>query len=267
MIPVSLAGLEAQMWVFMLAMVRPGAAFLAAPVFGAANVPVQLRVILALAVGVPALAATPFEVPPAGLATISGALMVAGEVIAGLALGFAVQMGYVAAMMAGEVVGNTMGLGFAQMIDPSSEASSTALGTFLSVLATFMFLAIGGHLMLVTIVVDSYRSLPPGHAWLGQGEIRSVVMFGGDMIAAGLAIALPVGFALVLVQIVMAMLARSAPAMNLFSVGIPATMLAGIVLLALAAPAIGEGITTSIERGLDLAHDLAGPARPPAPGG
>lgn len=262
MLPIGLAGLEAQMWVFMIAMVRPGAAFLAAPVFGAANVPIQIRVILALAVGIPALAATPFEVPADGLATIAGALLVTGEVIAGLALGFAVQMGYAAAMMAGEVVGNTMGLGFAQMIDPSSEASSTALGTFLSVLATFMFLAIGGHLMLVSIIIDSYRSLPPGQAWLGQGDIRSIILFGGDMIAAGMAIALPVGFALVLVQIVMAMLARSAPAMNLFSVGMPATMLAGILLLAIAAPAIGEGITTSIERGLDLAHALVDPAAP-----
>lgn len=257
MFPQGFAGLEAQLWLYLLAMVRPGAAFLAAPVFGAANVPVQVRLILSLAVGIPALAASPFAVPAGGLATIEGFILVAGEVIAGLALGFAVQMGYAAAMMAGEVVGNAMGLGFAQMVDPSSEASSTALGTFLSILGTFLFLAIGGHLALVAIVVDSFRSLPPGQAWLGQGSIHSVIFFGGDMIAAGLAIALPVGFALVLVQVVMAMLARSAPAMNLFSVGLPATLLAGIVLLAIAAPAIGNGIVRSLGRGLDLAHALA----------
>jgi flagellar biosynthesis protein FliR len=114
-----------------------------------------------------------------------------------------------------------------------------------------------GHLALATIIVDSYHSLPPGQAWLGQGQMRDVVMFGGDMIAAGMAIALPVGFALILVQVVMAMLARSAPAMNLFSVGMPATILAGVILLAVAAPAIGDGITASIERGLDLSRQLA----------
>ena len=257
MFPGGLAGLEASLWLYLLAMVRPGAAFLAAPVFGAANVPIQVRVILSLAVGMPALAATPFEMPAGGLATIDGAVMVAGETIAGLALGFAVQLGYASAMLTGEVVGNAMGLGFAQMIDPMSEGSTTALGQFLSILGTFLFLAIGGHLMLAAIVVDSYRALPPGQAWLGQGQVHSVVMFGGDMIAAGMAIALPVGFALVLVQVVMAMLARSAPAMNLFSVGLPATLLAGIVLLAIAAPAIGEGIETAILRGLDLSRALA----------
>ena len=257
MLPAGLAGLEAQLWLFLVAMIRPGAAFLAAPVFGAQNIPVQVRLIVSLAVGIPAIQQVPFDLPAAGLVTVAGFMLVAGEVIAGLALGFAVQLGYSAAMMAGEVIGNAMGIGFANMVDPQSGASSTALGQFLSILGTFLFLAMNGHLALATIIVDSYHSLPPGQAWMGQGQMRDVVMFGGDMFAAGMAIALPVGFALILVQVVMAMLARSAPAMNLFSVGMPATILAGVVLLAIAAPAIGDGIATSIERGLDLARSLA----------
>lgn len=257
MLPTGLAGLEAQLWVFLVAMIRPGAAFLAAPVFGAQNIPVQVRLIISLAVGIPAIQQVPFELPAAGLVTAMGFLLVAGEVIAGLALGFAVQLGYSAAMMAGEVIGNAMGIGFANMVDPQSGASSPALGQFLSILGTFLFLAMNGHLALCTIIVDSYHSLPPGQAWLGQGQMRDVIMFGGDMFAAGMAIALPVGFALILVQVVMAMLARSAPAMNLFSVGMPATILAGVVLLAIAAPAIGDGIAIAIERGLDLARSIA----------
>ena len=234
MLPTGLAGLEAQLWVFLVAMIRPGAAFLAAPVFGAQNVPVQVRLIISLAVGIPAIQQVPFDLPADGIVTVMGFMLVAGEVI-----------------------GNAMGLGFAQMVDPQSGASSTALGQFLSILGTFLFLAMNGHLALATIIVDSYHSLPPGQAWLGQGQMRDVIMFGGDMFAAGMAIALPVGFALILVQVVMAMLARSAPAMNLFSVGLPATILAGVVLMAIAAPALGDGIATAIERGLDLSRALA----------
>jgi len=257
MFPTGLVGLEAQLWVFMVAMIRPGAAFLAAPVFGAQNVPVQVRVIISLAVGIPAIQQVPFDLPDGGIVTAAGFFLVAGEVIAGLALGFAVQLGYSAAMMAGEVVGNSMGLGFAQMVDPGSGASSPALGQLLSILGTFLFLAMNGHLALAAVVVDSYHALPPGQAWLGQGSVRDLVMFGSDMFAAGMAIALPVGFALILVQVVMAMLARSAPAMNLFSVGLPATILAGIILLAIAAPAIGDGILAAINRGLDLSRMIA----------
>src|SRR6201999_2191432 len=122
MLPTGLVAIEAHLWILLVAMIRPGAAFVAAPVFGAQNIPIQVRLILSLAVGIPALAQTPFDLPPGGIATISGVVLVAGEVIAGLALGFAVQLGYSAAMMAGEVIGNSMGLGFAQMVDPQSGA-------------------------------------------------------------------------------------------------------------------------------------------------
>ena len=257
MIPQGLAGLETQMWLWMIAMIRPGAAFIAAPVFGSPSVPLQLRAIVALAIGIPALAATPFVMPVDGVTSFAGVILVAGEVLAGLAIGFAVQIGFSSALVAGEVIGNAMGLGFAGMMDPTSGAPTPAVSQFLSLIAVFLFLAIGGHLQLAAIIVDSYRTLPPGEAWLGAKSIQSLVLFGGNLFAAGLAIALPVGFAIILVQLVMAMLARSAPAMNIFSVGLPATLMAGLVLLAIAAPSMGDGITASIQRGLEMAREMA----------
>lgn len=257
MMPDGFAGLEAQLWLWLVAMIRPGAAFLAAPVFGAAFVPVQLRLIIALAIGIPALDAANFELPMDGLASIEGFLLVAGEVLAGLALGFAVQIGFSAALVAGETIGNAMGLGFASMVDPASGQSNPAIGQFLSILATFLFLAIGGHLALAATVVESYRALPPGDAWMSNDSLMALVLFGGTLFAAGLSIALPVGSALVLVQIVMGVLARSAPALNLFSVGLPAALLAGIVLLAMAAPVMGEGIMAAVGQGIEMSRNLA----------
>ena len=257
LLPAGFADLEASLWLWLVAMIRPGAAFVAAPVFGMVAVPVQLRLVVALAVGMAGLAAQPFVLPADGVASVAGAAMVMGEVMAGLAMGFAVQIGFSAAMLAGETIGNTMGLGFAGMMDPMLGAQSPALGQFLSILATFLFLSIGGHLQLAALVVDSYRALPVGAAFPAAESLKGLALFGGDLFAAGLAIALPVGFALVLVQIVMGMLARSAPAMNLFAVGLPATLIAGIVLLAIAAPTMGEGITAAIVRGLDEARAIA----------
>jgi flagellar biosynthesis protein FliR len=256
--PEGFAGLEAQLWLWLVAMIRPGAAFLVAPVFGAAFVPVQLRLIVALAIGIPALAAANFELPLDGLASIEGFMLVAGEVLAGLALGFAVQIGFSAALVAGETIGNAMGLGFAGMMDPMSGQSAPAIGQFLSILATFLFLATGGHLALAATVVESYRALPPGDAWLAADSLMGLVLFGGTLFAAGLSIALPVGSALILVQIVMGVLARSAPALNLFAVGLPAALLAGLVLLAIAAPVMGEAIVATIGAGLDMSRNLAG---------
>jgi len=188
---------------------------------------------------------------------IPGFVMIAGEILVGLALGFAVQIGFSAATIAGETIGNVMGLGFAGMVDPMSGASTPALSQFLQILATFLFLALGGHLILASIIVDSYRALPPGQAWIDANAAHRIVAFGSDLFAAGLAIALPVGFSLILVQIVMGMLSRSAPAMNLFAVGLPATLMAGLILLAIAAPSMGEGITAAMLRSLDLAQEIA----------
>jgi flagellar biosynthetic protein FliR len=256
--PTGFAGLEAQLWLWAVAMIRPGAAFLAAPVFGAAFVPVQLRLIISLAIGIPALAATNFTLPVDGLASIEGFMLVLGEVLAGLALGFAVQIGFSAAVIGGETIGNAMGLGFAAMMDPTTGQNNPAVAQFLSILGTFLFLAIGGHLALAAIVVESYRALPPGEAWMTAESLYGLVLFGGVLFAAGLSIALPVAFAIVLVQIVMGMLARSAPALNLFAVGFPAALLAGIVLLAMAAPVMGEGIIAALRQGLEQSRLLAG---------
>jgi flagellar biosynthetic protein FliR len=252
-----MVALEAQLWLWMIAMLRPGAAFIAAPVFGSPTVPVQLRLVVSLAIGMPALDMVPFAVPPDGLVSVPGFALIAGEILVGLALGFSVQIGFAAASIAGEVIGNTMGLGFASMVDPMSGTSTSALSQFLTILATFLFLALGGHLILASIIVDSYTVLPPGQAWLDANVAHRIVLFGSDLFAAGLAIALPVGFSLVLVQIVMGMLSRSAPAMNLFAVGLPATLMAGLILLAIAAPSMGEGITAAMLRSLELARDIA----------
>lgn len=257
MIPTGFAGVEQQLWLWLVAMIRPGAVFLAAPVFGAAFVPVQLRLILALAIGIPALAATDFTLPADGLVTVDGFTLVAGEVMAGLAIGFAVQIGFSAALVAGEVIGGAMGLGFAAMVDPATGQQNPALSQFLSILATFLFLSIGGHLALAASVIESYRALPPGDAWISAESIGGLVHFGGVLFAAGLSIALPVAFAIVLVQLVMGMLSRTAPQLNLFAVGFPAALLAGLVLLAIAAPIIGEGIIGALQLGLEESRRIA----------
>ena len=257
MIPASIPNVEAMLQLWMLAMIRPGAAFIAAPVFGAANVPVQLRLVIALAVGVPAVAASGIQRPEAGIVSWPGFLLIIGEVMIGLSIGFVLQMGLAAALLAGEAISNTMGLGFASLVDPMTGGVSSAVGQFLSMLATALFLAADGHLLLIGIIVDSYDALPPGNAFPSFETIGGILRFGSLMFAAGLTIALPVGFVLVLVQMIMGVIGRSAPAMNLFAVGLPATLLAGLILLGVATPAMAEAIARFLSDALDMARTIA----------
>ncbi len=258
MIAPGFASVEAQLWIWIMAMIRPGAALLAAPVFGATSVPLQVRIILSAMIGIAASNSVQITLPDTTLVSYAGFVFIVGEVICGIAIGFALQVGYSSAFVAGEVISNAMGLGFASMADPQSGQSSPVIGSFLSIIAVLLLLAMDGHLMLIAIIVHSYESLPPGDAMLSPRLIFDLVEFGGTLFSMGLIIAMPVGAALIIVQLVMAMLARSAPQLNLFSVGIPVAVLAGIVLLAIAAPVLADGIMRAMELGLEQSEVMAG---------
>jgi flagellar biosynthesis protein FliR len=227
----------------MLASIRPGAAFLAAPVFGAPQVPVLLRFVLAVAVGVPGSLVATVVLPSEGMASVTGFALIIGEVLIGLALGFALQAGFAATSIAGEAIGNAMGLGFAATIDPMSGHGTPAISQMLTVLATLLFLSMNGHLAFISVIIESYRALPVGGGLLSPGAVGAVVATGGVMFAASVTLALPVVTGVILIQLVMALLARSAPALNLFAVGLPAALLGGLILFAFATPVIGQAIT------------------------
>jgi flagellar biosynthesis protein FliR len=256
MIPAEFANIEMQLQLWLLAMLRPGAALLAAPILSTNAVPLQLRLVMALAIGIPSAAASGMAVPVAGMMSVPGLAVIASEILAGLALGFAIQIGFAAALLAGETISNSMGLGFAAMADPTSGQMSPAVGQFLSILTAFLFFAVDGHLALIAIIVKSYGPVPPG-GWISFAAIWGIVEFGGLMFSAGLAIAMPVTAAMVVVQVLLAIISRSAPTLNLFSVGMPAALLAGILLLAISVPVMADAISHSIAAAIDHAASLA----------
>lgn len=260
MIAPGFADVESQLWIWIMAMIRPSAAMIVAPFFGASNVPVQVRIILAFMIGMVATNSATFDLPADTAISLDNMLFVAGEVLAGAAIGFSLQLGYAAVLIAGETISNAMGLGFASMSDPQTGQSTPVIGQFLTIFATLLLLAIDGHLLLLATIVKSYSALPPGFALLGPELLFGMVQFGGTLFSMGLLIALPVGGALILVQFIMGFLARTAPAMNLFAVGIPVTITVGLVALAITAPIMAETIMQSIGLGLDHATKMAGGA-------
>lgn len=247
--------IEPQLWALVFVMIRVGAAFVAAPVFGNVSVPLPVRVALSGGVAVLVLGTTTVT-PPAEVFALATFMAIAAEALVGLALGFILQIAFAAPLVAGEVIGGAMGIGFANMIDPNSGRSSPAIGQFLSIMLTLLFLSLDGHLVLVDMIVRSYRALPPGAAWMGAGQLRDIALFGGYAFLAGLLLALPVGFLLLCLNLVMGMLSRSAPALNLFAVGLPASLAVGVVALAIAFPAMGDYLQVIVREGLAAADSL-----------
>ena len=247
--------IEPQLWALVFVMVRIGAAFIAAPVFSAVSIPVMVRVTLSGAIGVLVLAVHPIT-PPAQIFAFSTFLAVAAEALVGFAMGFILQIAFAAPMIASEVIGTSMGIGFASAIDPQNGHSTPALGQFFSMILTLLFLSMNGHLMLVEMIVKSYDVLPVGAAWLKPDQLKEIAFFGGYTFLAGLLLALPVGFLLLCLNLVVGMLSRSAPALNLFAIGLPTSLAVGVVALAISFPAMGDYMMVIVNQALAATQSL-----------
>jgi flagellar biosynthetic protein FliR len=247
--------LEVEFWRWAFLMTRIGAALVAAPFFGTGNVPPQVRVIMAGAIAL--LVANSTKVAaPADLMSMSGYLAIIGEVAIGTMLGFVLQLSFATPAIAAELIGGGMGLSLAATVDPNSGARSPILGQYFAVVLTLIFLGLGAHLQWLALVVKSYEAFPPGHvlgsAVMSAPRLGVVLSFASTMFATAVMMALPVTLTLLLVQILAGLLSRSAPALNLFSLGLPAGIVAGLAALLATAPMISDRMTelsaTAIEQ-------------------
>lgn len=237
-----LGAVEQYLWLVLFLSVRAGAAMLAAPLFGAASVPAQLRAFLGVAIAVFIEAWVPMPAMPA-LLSVAGLLALIQEALIGFALGFVLQISFAVPLIAAEQISGTMGLAIATSVDPGSGAQSGALGQYFSMMLIFVFLALGAHLLWLELLIESYRTFPPGNAVFAAQSAEAVVAFAGQAFATAAAIALPVVLVLLLVQLATGVLSRSAPSLNLFALGLPAGVLAGIAALIAALPVLVEQFT------------------------
>ena len=251
-----LGALEQDMWRVVFLMTRLGAALLAAPFFGASAVPVSVRVAMTGALAIFVSIWMPQVQTPAALISAEGMLAIAGEVIVGLALGFVLQLAFAAPTVAAELIGGGMGMSMAMTTDPGTGGTTTAFGQYFIIVLTLIFLATGAHLHWIALVTESYNAFPPGQTWLGPDRFAAIAGFASFMFETALRIALPVTLILLLVQVLTGILSRSAPSLNLFALGLPAGVLAGLAALIISAPLIYDQFTGLVADGLDETTSL-----------
>lgn len=242
--------LEEQLWQILFLSIRVGAAFIAAPMVSGMAVPPQVRMLLSLIIAVFVASWIPLPEMPE-MMSFAAVLAVLQEVVIGTAMGFMLQIAFAIPLIAAEQIAGTMGLAIATSIDPASGAQSGALGTFFGLVLTLLFYVIGAHLLWFELLIESYRILPVGAFAFGELQARDIVMFAGYAFATAAAIALPVVLILLLVQIVSGTISRSAPALNLFALGLPAGVLAGISALIIVMPIVVEQFIALLEVTLD----------------
>jgi flagellar biosynthetic protein FliR len=145
-----------------------------------------------------------------------------------------------------------MGLGFATAVDPQNGVQVPVIGQYYIVMATLLFLALNGHLVMIQVLIDSFHSLPVGMIGLGQDGLWSLVGWGSRMFAGAVLIALTAMTAMLLVNLAFGVMSRAAPQLNIFGVGFPVMMGAGFVVLMLTLPTLTPHVSDLLMDAFDL---------------
>ncbi len=241
------AWIGAYFWPFL----RIGAMLLVAPVFGARMVPKRVRLALGLALAVMVAPLLP-AMPVVDALSPEGVLIEINQIVIGLAMGFALQLVFSALVTAGQTIAMSMGLGFAALVDPQNGIQVPVVSQFYLISSTLLFLVLNGHLHLIEMVVDSFRTLPVGIHGLPREAIYDLVVWATQMFAGALMVALPAVTSIMLVNLALGVITRAAPQMNIFSVGFPITLLGGFAIIILTMPGYRTAVHATHERGIRI---------------
>jgi flagellar biosynthetic protein FliR len=236
--------------------VRIGSCFMVAPAFGAVTVPPRVRIVLAGAVAL--LVAPLVRIPDVPPLSAVGVVITVQQVIIGAALGFSLQIVFEAVSLGGELLANSMGLSLAFNLDPQNGASTPTVGQLYMVLATLIFLVLNGHLALIRTLVAGFRTLPIGTAGLGTAGLWSVVGWGSQLFSGALAVALPGVTALLIANLAFGVVSRAAPTLNILAVGLPLSLVFGLVAVIAGLPTLESGFIRLLAAALDFLRRLSG---------
>ncbi len=234
-----------QFEVFIVALVRIGAILSAFPLLGARTLPTLVKAGLAVAL---ALTMMPFVPPvsvPADMAVVG--LGLAAEFLVGLVIGLVVRSLFAGFEVAGEVMGSQMGLGVAQLVDPTSAQQTPVLAHFQATLASLLFLALNLHLGVVHAIGESFRVIPPYGAALSPFLVDDVLQAFQGMFRVAVKLAAPVMVVTLVVNLVMALLGRAVSQLNVFVLSFPLTIAVGLLALGIALPAMAGVMTGEFE--------------------
>ncbi len=237
-----LAWVTPVLWPFL----RVLAMFTVLPVLGQRNVPARVRIGLAFFIAYASQATAPPS-PDVPLDSALAVMLVVQQMLIGLSIGFAVRIVFAAVEFAGEVVGLQMGLNFASFFDPISASQSTATARLFGTMVAFLFVVINGHLTVIAAVTQSLVAFPVDAEPMAFLKAVKPHVWGAQIFELGLWIALPLVAMLLFVNLVMGVIARVAPQVNIFGIGFPVTLGVGLLGLLFTLPLLQSPFVMALE--------------------
>ena len=236
-------------------MIRISAFLLAAPFFSIRSVTVRIRVLLALLLTwmIYPLTSWPALDPFSAI----GLKGIFNQVFIGVLMGLILQVVNAALVVGGQAISASMGLGMANMVDPNM-GNVPVISQFLIICSTLLFLGLGGHVLVITMLLESFKLLPIGDMIGTQSLLQLVVQWSGMIFLGAVLLAMPILVSLLFINLGLGVITRAAPALNIFAVGFPAMILAGVILLAMSMNSIGFRIQWLWRQGFETLSQALG---------
>ncbi|MDH5435320.1 MAG: flagellar biosynthetic protein FliR [Gammaproteobacteria bacterium] len=251
----SSAQISAWVGTFFWPFCRIAALMSVSPILGMRLIPRNIKVVLAIVITIAVLPVIP-EVPQVDVFSPDGVLIIFQQFLIGLSMGFALQMVFAAFTMGGQLIAMSMMLGFAVMNDPVSGVSVPTVSQLFTILITLTFLAFNGHLILIEVIADSFRTLPVGTTGLSLSSVRDLVSWASYIFVGAVLIALPAIASMLVVNLGFGIMTRAAPQLNVFVIGFPVIITMGFVVILLTLPSISGHLTSLTESAFELMRGM-----------
>lgn len=264
MLTVTSAELSAWLAAFLWPLFRIGALIASSPILGNPTFPQRAKIALAVAISL-VVSPTLGELPQVEPGSAAGLLILAQQIMIGVAMGLTMRIVFVGVEMAGNLIGLQMGLGFATFFDPINSAQVPVVAQFLGMLFTLIFLALNGHLLMIEVLADSFRAFPISAQPPSALAWKMVAEWGGEIFRSGLLLALPMIAALLIANLSIGIMTRAAPQLNIFAVGFPITLAVGFLVLFVTLPFMVPTLERMTLEGAQMMLQVAKAARPLGP--
>ena len=219
---------------------RISAVLLVAPIFSSTLVTVRTRISLALLLTF--LIYPLYDWPIIDVTSGLGFVLFLQQVLIGVAIGLIMHFAFAAITSAGAFIATSMGLSMAVVADPVNGHQSPVLAQVLLVIATLVFLSIGGHLIIIEMMLDSFRLIPINEFYVNREMLWAILQWSSLIFSGAVMIALPAMVTMLLTNSAMGVISRAAPALNVFAVGFAASLFFGLVMIYLLIPFFGSGM-------------------------
>ena len=241
--------------IFTLVLARVSGLVMTAPVYGSASVPMRIRALLAVAISLILLPTTLGASFPDPGNLMNYAIFLGGEIAVGLCLGLGITILFGGIQVAGKVMGQLSGMSLADVFDPAFNNTSPVFSQLLYYLALAVFMLINGHRLVMAALLDTFVAIPPGQGGVAANVFDALVTVLTQSFIVGLRAAAPAMTALLLATLIMGLLSRTLPQLNIlsFGFGLNALLLQAALLFSLGGVAWAFG--DAVEPTLQLLQD------------